>query len=164
VIFKPISLSTQQTTAHSHYNVGHRLSRLLHRLRQPTRRQRRQTERHSHMSGLRRIMQRYAPWQVTQAQNLSSHLADTSSKVVITHSKPDAFPSTLRSKRSEVQTITEEDQQTYAAVKEQCQRCGREEVKFYTQQVRGADEGTTVFYECDCGNKCVPLPLCSFFC
>jgi DNA-directed RNA polymerase I subunit RPA12 len=59
-----------------------------------------------------------------------------------------------------VQTITEEDMDTYAVVDQQCAKCGREQVKFYTQQLRSADEGSTVFYVCDCGNKCVPLSLC----
>ncbi|KAF2492025.1 DNA-directed RNA polymeras-like protein I subunit [Lophium mytilinum] len=78
---------------------------------------------------------------------------DTSSKVVVTQSKPTAFPSALRAKRSEVQTLTEADMQTSAAIKETCKKCGRDEVRYYTQQLRGADEGTTVFYTCECGYK-----------
>ncbi|KAF1939062.1 DNA-directed RNA polymeras-like protein I subunit [Clathrospora elynae] len=78
---------------------------------------------------------------------------DTSSKTVVTRSKPTAFPSALRAKRSEVQTISEEDVQTTSVIKLPCEECGREEVRYYTQQLRGADEGTTVFYRCDCGHK-----------
>ncbi|ORX95787.1 hypothetical protein BCR34DRAFT_607841 [Clohesyomyces aquaticus] len=78
---------------------------------------------------------------------------DTSSKTIVTHSKPTAFPSSLRAKRSEVQTITEADIQTHAVTSQSCEKCHREEVRYYTQQLRGADEGTTVFYECDCGHK-----------
>ncbi|TKA62374.1 hypothetical protein B0A49_11551 [Cryomyces minteri] len=78
---------------------------------------------------------------------------DTSSKVVITRSKPSAFPSALRAKRSEVQTLTEEDMQTDATIRQTCEKCGREEVRYYTQQLRSADEGSTVFYTCECGHK-----------
>ena len=45
--------------------------------------------------------------------------------------------------------------QTHAVVDERCDKCGREQVRFYTQQLRSADEGSTVFYVCDCGNKYV---------
>jgi DNA-directed RNA polymerase I subunit RPA12 len=82
---------------------------------------------------------------------------DTSSKTVVTHSKPTAFPSALRAKRSEVQTINDDDVQTSVVIQHPCEKCGREEVRYYTQQLRSADEGTTVFYECDCGHKYVSI-------
>ncbi|OSS45221.1 hypothetical protein B5807_09290 [Epicoccum nigrum] len=78
---------------------------------------------------------------------------DTSSKTVVTVSKPTAFPSALRAKRSEVQTLSESDVNTTSVIAERCAECGREEVRYYTQQLRSADEGSTVFYECDCGHK-----------
>ncbi|KAF2423554.1 hypothetical protein EJ08DRAFT_652681 [Tothia fuscella] len=78
---------------------------------------------------------------------------DTSAKTIITTSKPTAFPSTLRDKRSDVQTVAQEDLQTEATIDMTCEKCGRETVRYYTQQLRGADEGTTVFYSCECGNK-----------
>ncbi|KAL8699894.1 MAG: hypothetical protein Q9224_001214 [Gallowayella concinna] len=79
---------------------------------------------------------------------------DTSSTTITTKSKPSAFPSALRAKRSAVQTLTEEDTKTTATIQEACPQCGMQEVRFYTQQLRSADEGTTVFYSCDqCGNK-----------
>lgn len=81
--------------------------------------------------------------------------ADTSSKTVVTVSKPTAFPSALRAKRSEVQTISEDDVNTTSVIAQRCEQCGREEVRYYTQQLRSADEGSTVFYECDCGHKYV---------
>ncbi|KAF1348610.1 hypothetical protein BDV97DRAFT_297265 [Delphinella strobiligena] len=79
---------------------------------------------------------------------------DTSAKTITTESKPDAFPSSLRDKRSDVQTLTEEDMQTSAVIKQPCEKCGKEEVRYYTQQLRSADEGSTVFYTCEgCGHK-----------
>jgi DNA-directed RNA polymerase subunit M/transcription elongation factor TFIIS len=77
---------------------------------------------------------------------------DTSSNVIFTESKPSAFPSSLRAKRSEVQTVTDEETQN-ATIRETCGKCGREEVRYYTQQLRSADEGTTVFFHCECGHK-----------
>lgn len=80
-------------------------------------------------------------------------IADIASKTVTSESKPDAFPSALRSKRSAVQTLTAEDKQTDAVIQETCPECGRTEMRFYTLQLRSADEGTTVFYSCECGHK-----------
>ena len=80
---------------------------------------------------------------------------DNSSKVVVTTSKPSAFPSALRTKlRSDVQEVSEADMQTDATIKQTCEKCGCEEVRYYTQQLRSADEGTTVFYTCpQCSHK-----------
>lgn len=79
---------------------------------------------------------------------------------MVTQSKPTAFPSSLRAKRSEVQTINDDDVQTSVVIQHPCEKCGRPEVRYYTQQLRSADEGTTVFYECECGHKCVYVRLC----
>lgn len=38
-------------------------------------------------------------------------------------------------------------------IKEQCPECGSEYMYYYAMQLRSADEGQTVFYECDCGYK-----------
>ncbi len=80
---------------------------------------------------------------------------DSSSKVMVTTSKPSAFPSTLRMKlRSDVREVSEAEKQIDASIKETCAKCGCEEVRYYTQQLRSADEGSTVFYTCpQCGNK-----------
>lgn len=88
-----------------------------------------------------------------EAKSNSINVTDTSSKTVTTSSKPTAFPSALRSKRSAVQTLTAADVQTDATIKQTCPECGREEMRYYTLQLRSADEGSTVFYTCECGYK-----------
>ncbi len=41
-----------------------------------------------------------------------------------------------------------------AEVEEPCPRCSAPRMEFYTMQMRSADEGQTVFYECKaCGHK-----------
>ena len=80
-------------------------------------------------------------------------LVDTAETSITTVSKPSAFPSILRAKRSTVQTLTEDDVQKGAVIAETCPECGRKEMTFYTQQLRSADEGSTVFYSCECGHK-----------
>lgn len=73
---------------------------------------------------------------------------DTSQKVIKTVSKPWAYPSSLRAKRSEVQQISEESRNTQATIEVKCEKCGAPEVTWYEQQLRGADEGSTIFYKC----------------
>ncbi|OQD67372.1 hypothetical protein PENDEC_c037G05934 [Penicillium decumbens] len=72
---------------------------------------------------------------------------------IISESKPSAFPSALRAKRSAVQTLSAEDRKTEAVTERLCERCGRNEMFFTTVQLRSADEGSTVFYRCVCGYK-----------
>ncbi|KAF7155087.1 hypothetical protein CNMCM5623_005295 [Aspergillus felis] len=78
---------------------------------------------------------------------------DTVPNTIVSESKPNAFPSTLRAKRSAVQTLTAEDKRTEALAQHTCARCGRKEMYFTTVQLRSADEGSTVFYTCVCGYK-----------
>lgn len=41
-----------------------------------------------------------------------------------------------------------------ATVEEACPKCNHPQMEFYTMQLRSADEGQTVFYECrKCGHK-----------
>ena len=89
----------------------------------------------------------------SRARHADSRLPDNASTSITATSKPNAFPSALRAKRSTVQTLTEDDIPKDAAIAETCSECGRKEVRFYTQQLRGADEGSTVFYSCECGHR-----------
>ncbi|KAI0099973.1 hypothetical protein GGR51DRAFT_576023 [Nemania sp. FL0031] len=81
---------------------------------------------------------------------------DTASKTTVTKSKPSDFPSLLRQKLSVVQSIEKHKISTEALANETCDKCGRTEVRFSARQLRGADEGSTIFYSCDCGHKCAP--------
>ncbi|KAK9461189.1 uncharacterized protein V1516DRAFT_637816 [Lipomyces oligophaga] len=74
---------------------------------------------------------------------------------VITKSSETAFPSSLRLKKSVVKTSLErEEQQEGATINEKCPQCGKNEMQYYSLQLRSADEGATIFYTCtDCGYK-----------
>ncbi len=88
-----------------------------------------------------------------QCEDCFQYTPDTSSKVVTSKSKPSAFPSALRDKHSDVQVVNEEDLQVEALDTKTCPQCGRLEMFYHTKQLRSADEGTTVFYRCECGYK-----------
>lgn len=82
-----------------------------------------------------------------------------------TYSSPQAFPSSLRSKRALVQNTTTEEQAakskdtivSHCAMNlgqsllwqsdESCPKCSKQGLSYYTMQLRSADEGSTVFYE-----------------
>jgi DNA-directed RNA polymerase I subunit RPA12 len=78
---------------------------------------------------------------------------DTSTKKIISKSKYNAFPSPLRAKHSEVQAVNAEDLQVEAVISKECPECHRTEMFYHTKQLRSADEGTTVFYRCECGYR-----------
>jgi DNA-directed RNA polymerase I subunit RPA12 len=82
-------------------------------------------------------------------------ILDTLSQTILSESKPNAFPSALRAKRSALQTLTAEDRSTEVLTQKVCDKCGRKEMFFTTAQLRSADEGSTVFYRCVCGYRYV---------
>ncbi|KAH9876100.1 hypothetical protein J1614_003979 [Plenodomus biglobosus] len=65
-----------------------------------------------------------------------------------TFSKPNAFPSSLQHKRSEIQTINADDVETWAQTSQACPSCDNPVMLFTNLQLRGADEGTTIFFRC----------------
>ncbi|RPA82560.1 hypothetical protein BJ508DRAFT_413996 [Ascobolus immersus RN42] len=85
--------------------------------------------------------------------NKSTDLTAASLATVTTRSHDGAFPSALRAKRSAIQKLEDGDVNTEATINQTCPECGRTEMKFYTMQLRSADEGATVFYRCDCGYR-----------
>ncbi|KAK9465946.1 hypothetical protein V1512DRAFT_277060 [Lipomyces arxii] len=81
---------------------------------------------------------------------------DFENLTVTTKSAETAFPSSLRQKRSVVKTTLRRDEQNEegATIKEKCPQCGKDEMQYYSLQLRSADEGATIFYSCiDCGYK-----------
>ena len=79
-------------------------------------------------------------------------MPDTSST-----SGPGAFPSVLqRKKNSHVQSMEPHEQTSKPLIWQECSKCGAKEMWYSSKQLRGADEGTTIFFECPvCGNKWV---------
>ncbi|KAK0764228.1 hypothetical protein N5P37_003624 [Trichoderma harzianum] len=89
---------------------------------------------------------------VLSCECCSAENKDTGAKIIVTKSKPSDFPSFLRQKlQSSVQSVERHTLNTESTVRERCPNCGREEVKYTTVQLRSADEGSTVIYNCECG-------------
>lgn len=80
-------------------------------------------------------------------------ILDTAFTTNITKTKASDFPSLLRQKRSTVQTVERSDMENTLVAQVTCSECGRREVKYSEVQLRGADEGSTIFYICECGHK-----------
>ncbi|AET38658.1 DNA-directed RNA polymerase I core subunit RPA12 Ecym_3155 [Eremothecium cymbalariae DBVPG len=74
---------------------------------------------------------------------------------VVTYTADDAFPSSLRSKKSVVKTTLKKNElKDGATIKEKCPQCSNDEMHYHTLQLRSADEGATVFYTCtSCGYR-----------
>ncbi|KAH8596058.1 hypothetical protein B0O99DRAFT_651741 [Bisporella sp. PMI_857] len=73
---------------------------------------------------------------------------DTASQTITTTSKPESFPSKLRQQLSSIQTVRLSDLQTDATIAVSCPKCDVKEVRWAQAQLRGADEGSTIFYTC----------------
>ncbi|KAJ6259274.1 hypothetical protein Dda_6173 [Drechslerella dactyloides] len=73
---------------------------------------------------------------------------DTSSKTVVTHSRPNAFPSALKQKHSTGQNLAMGDLNVQPEIDTPCPKCDHPVMRFTTAQLRSADEGATVFYNC----------------
>lgn len=72
-----------------------------------------------------------------------------------TRTKPSDFPSALRQKLSIVQTVERHKVQTQRIdANTDCPKCGKRGVRYSEVQQRSADEGSTIIYNCDCGERC----------
>jgi len=70
-------------------------------------------------------------------------------------SKPGTFPSVLqRKKHSNVQEMKPNEYPPELTIEQVCSECGAKEMWYSTKQLRGADEGSTIFFECPlCGHN-----------
>jgi DNA-directed RNA polymerase I subunit RPA12 len=77
---------------------------------------------------------------------------------VTTRTKPSDFPSALRQKLSIVQTVERHQVQTERIdANTECPKCGKIGIRYSEVQQRSADEGSTIIYNCDCGERCGTL-------
>ncbi|KAH8728820.1 hypothetical protein GQ44DRAFT_577432, partial [Phaeosphaeriaceae sp. PMI808] len=72
---------------------------------------------------------------------------------ILESQKPQVTTMSAIGSESEERAVNDDEIQTSSIIQHPCEKCGQEEVRYYTRQLRGADEGTTVFYSCDCGHK-----------
>eukprot|EP00877_Chromochloris_zofingiensis_P002149 jgi/Chrzof1/11935/Cz06g15070.t1 len=80
-------------------------------------------------------------------------LDDLSTVKIVSSTKMDEYRRTFNLEPL-VKEETEQQEQgrVRATVDESCPQCGHRGLEFYTMQLRSADEGQTVFYECmECG-------------
>ncbi|KAK1759476.1 hypothetical protein QBC47DRAFT_420426 [Echria macrotheca] len=94
---------------------------------------------------------------------------DHAPKTSTTRSKPSDFPSLLRQKLSTVQTVERHKVQTERIdANTDCPKCGVRGVRYSEVQQRSADEGSTILFNCVCGERydglsdSIPRPLANF--
>ncbi|KAL1900322.1 DNA-directed RNA polymerase I core subunit rpa12 [Ceratocystis pirilliformis] len=91
---------------------------------------------------------------ILRCDSCQSENRDMASQTITTETKATDFPSLLRQKlQSTVKTVASHEISTMATISERCAKCGAEEVRYTSVQLRSADEGSTIFYYCDCGHN-----------
>lgn len=90
---------------------------------------------------------------------INQHLITDKQLNNVTVSSTDKFPSELRNKRSAVQTDKKlASTDTWSKIDIVCRECQAKEVRYTSLQLRGADEGSTMFYYCPaCSARLVQL-------
>lgn len=86
-------------------------------------------------------------------RSLLTRFADKWPQSTTTHSKPDAFPSSLRQRLEGNLQIEHAGTSTWVDIQETCPKCDAQHVRYCQIQMRSADEGSTVLYACGCGNR-----------
>jgi len=72
----------------------------------------------------------------------------------ITTTSSTNFPSLLRTKlTSETQSLTAADYKNTKRIQRECPDCQAKEMTWSEAQLRGAGEGSTIFYRCSCGHR-----------
>ena len=134
-------------------NVCNWISRILHRLWQSAGKLDREQGCYPSMRLLRSRKSRFVRICLSRGVENTDLAIDTASKTITTQTKASSFPSLLRQKRSAIQQVERGDMENTAVIQMTCPECGRQEVKYTAVQLRSADEGSTIFYTCDCGHK-----------